>query len=261
MQDGHGAHNAGLVGEIDLEIDAEVAIRDQVVLVKGLALHGCQGVVEQGLVDELGSTDCGGVGRPVDVQSSHVLVELGRVASCAADTLACDHAYGSHDSMSHGVLLTSDLVKALVTAIASNGNDFDRLSGRSFDDDASDAGAAALALCLSSHLLGHLHQARHIVVGGDFFFGAADDAGMRAEWIGLAVDGRPVLLRPELGLLGAGGRQQRKGDLSEDEREAIFGEGRVGEEQLGESVFSDAVNGTNDQVQCGRNTTPAFVAR
>ena len=96
-------------------------------------------------------------------------------------------------------------------AIASNCNDFDRLSGRSFDDDASDAGAAALALCLSSHLLGHLHQARHIVVGGDFFFGAADDAGMRAKWIGLAVDGRPVLLRPELGLLGAGGEAAEEG--------------------------------------------------
>ena len=261
MQDGHGTHDARFVGEIDLEINAKVAIRDEVVLVKGLAFHGRQGVVKQGLVDELGSTDCGGVGRPVDVQSSHVLVELGRVASCAADTLACDHAYGSHDSMSHGVLLTSDLVQALIAAISSDGDDFDRLSGRSFDDDTSNTCAAALGLCLSGYFLGHLHEAGHIVVRENFLLGATNDARVRAEGIGFAVDGWPVLLRPLFGLLCRGGREQRKGDLSEDEREAIIDEGRVGKENLGKGVFTNAADGTNDQVQGGRDTTPTFVAR
>jgi hypothetical protein len=261
VQDGHGTHDARLMGEVDLEIDAEVAVRDEIVLVKGLAFHGRQGIVKQSLVDELGSTGSGLVRRLVDVQSSHVRVELGRFASSAADTLACDHTYSSHDGVSHRVLLTRDLVKTLVATITSDGDDFDGLSGRSFDDDAANASAAALSLCLSSDLLGHLHEARYVVVRENFLLGAADDARVRAEGVGLAVDGWPVLLRPLFGLLCAGGREQRKGDLSEDEREAVIDEGRVGEEDLGKGVFTNAADGTNDQVQGGRDTTPAFVAR
>lgn len=263
MQDGHGTHDARLMSEVDLEINAEVAVRNEVVLVKGFALHGRQGVVKQSLVDKLGSTRSGLVGRLVDVQSGHVWVEFGRIASSAADTLACDHTYSSHDGVSHRVVLTSDLIKALtlVAAISSDGDDLDGLSSRSFDDDAANASAAALSLCLSSDLLGHLHEARDVVVRENFLLGAADDARVRAEGVCLAVDGWPVLLRPQLGLLCAGGRQQRKGNLSENEREAVVDEGRVGHEDLCEGVFTDAADGTNDQVQGGRNTTPAFVAR
>ena len=261
MQDGHGAHDARLMGEVDFKIDAKVAIRDEVVLVKGLAFHGRQGVVKQGLVDELGSTGSGLVRRLVDVEGGHVWVELGGIASSAADTFACDHTYSSHNGVSHRVLLTSDLVKALIAAISSDGDDFDGLAGRSFDDDTSNASAAALSLCLSSDFLGHLHEARYVVVRSHFLLGAANDARVRAEGVGLAVDGWPVLLRPLFCLLCAGGRQQRKGDLSEDEREAIIDEGRVGKENLGKGVFTNAADGTNDQVQGGRDTTPTFVAR
>jgi hypothetical protein len=261
VQDGHGTHDARLMGKIDLKIDAEVAVRDEIVLVKGLAFHGRQGVVKQSLVNELGSTGSGLVGWLVDVQSSHVRVELGRFASSAADTLACDHTYSSHDGVSYRVLLTRDLVETLIATITSDSDDFDGLSDRSFDDDAANASTAALSLCLSSDLLGHLHEARYVVVGENFFLGAADDARVRAEGVGLAVDGGPVLLRPLFGLLCTGGREQRKGDLSEDEREAAIDEGRVGEEDLGKGVFTNAADGTNDQVQGGRDTTPAFVAR
>ena len=55
--------------------------------------------------------------------------------------------------------------------------------------------------------------------------------------------------------------KQRKGDLSEDKRKAVVDERRVGKEEVGKSVFADAADGTNDQVQCGRDTTPTFVAR
>jgi len=261
VQDGHGTHDARLMGEVDLEINAEVAIRDEVVLVKGLAFHGRQGVVKQSLVNELGSTGSGFVRRLVDVQGGHVWVELRRVASSAADTFACDHTYSSHNGVSHRVLLTSDLVKALIAAISSDGDDFDGLSGRSLDDDTSNASAAALSLRLSSYLLGHFHEAGHVVVRENFLLGAADNARVRAEGVGLAVDGWPVLLRPLFGLLCTCGRQQRKGDLSEDEREAVVDEGRVGKEDLGKGVFTNAADGTNDQVQGGRDTTPAFVAR
>lgn len=109
--------------------------------------------------------------------------------------------------MGHRVLLTSNFVKVLIAAVSGNGNDFDGLAGRSFDDDASDASAAALCLCLSSDLLGHLHEAGHVVVRQNLLFGAADDARVRAEGVGLAVDGWPVLLRPLLGLLSTGGGQ------------------------------------------------------
>lgn len=76
VQDGHSAHDAGLMSEVNLKIDAEVAIGDEVVLVKGLAFHGRQRIVKQSLVNELGSTGSGLVRRPVDIQGSHVGVEL-----------------------------------------------------------------------------------------------------------------------------------------------------------------------------------------
>lgn len=199
--------------------------------------------------------------RLVDVQGSHVRVELRRVASSAADTFACDHAYSSHNGVGHRILLTSNFIKVLIAAISSNGNDFDGLSGRSFDDDTSHASAAAFCLCFSSDFLGHFHETRYVVVRQNLLLGAADDARMRAEGVGLAVDGWPVLLRPLLGLLGTGRRQQGKGDLSEDKRKAIVDERRVGKKEFGKSVFADAADGTNDQVQRGRDTTPTFVAR
>jgi hypothetical protein len=180
VQDGHGAHEARLVGEVDVEINAEVAARGDIIVLVVLSLDvGERAVAEERAVEQRG------------------------VGTGGAEALLGDHGYGAVDGMRH------DVARARVrlcgascgapAAVAGDSDDFGRFLGL-VDDYHADV--------LAKALVGYLHPGlacqRHPVAGLLRNLGgiALHKAGVRAVGVGILVRNGPVLLAPVGGLLG-----------------------------------------------------------
>jgi hypothetical protein len=80
VQDGHGAHDAGLVGEVDVQVDAQVAARGNVILLVVLLLNFGEGAVAE-----------------------ERAVEQRRVCAGSAEPLLRNHGDGALDGVSHDI--------------------------------------------------------------------------------------------------------------------------------------------------------------
>lgn len=110
VQDGHGAHDAGLVGEVDVQVDTEVAARGDVIPLVVLLFDVGEGAVAE-----------------------ERAVEQGRVGAAMAEALLRNHGDGALHGVGHDVAGARGRLcgarRGPPAAVAGYGDDLGRLLG------------------------------------------------------------------------------------------------------------------------------------
>ena len=260
----HRAHDARFVGEEDLQPQAEIAIRLEVVTLEVLLFEVVERIVEEeGVVGRLVETKSGGS------ESLFALVcsAAGRLRG-AAQTLAADHTNGTHDSVTHGValawvvacVLASDIRRVwhgLEARVSSGGNNLCLVLNSLNNHAAGSSLRESLIVSLFTGSLGQVKSIGNAKVANERMLkvalGLGDGARVRAKGVGLAIEGGPVFLRPLLSLLGLGGRLTRDGGLFDLEWECpgvgVGAERRVLDHEVVQVRQGDQVSRADQQVQ------------
>lgn len=238
----HRAHDAWLVSEEDLQLQAEVAVRLQVVALEVLLFEVVEGKIEEeGVARRLVETKAG------DSEGFFALVGLtvGGLG-CTAQALSADHANSTHDSVAHGVALAwmiacslaSDISRIghrLETRVPSSSNNLCLVVNSFHYHAAGRSLRESLVVSLLAGALGQVESIGDAKVANERMLkvalGLGDGAWVSTEWIGLAVEGGPVLLGPLLGLFRLCRRLARDRSLLDLKRKGpglgVGAEGRV----------------------------------
>jgi hypothetical protein len=260
----HRAHDAWLVGEENLQSQAEVTIRLEVVPLKVLCFEVVEGLVEEesvvrGLVEAESSCSEGFFA---------LIGSAGGRLGCDTQALPADHADGAHDSMAHGVslawmvtiVLASDVGRVwhrLEAGVSGSSDDLCLVLNSLHNHATGGTLRESLIVGLFTGLFGQVKSVGNAKVADERMLkvtlGLGDGPGVGAEGVGLAVEGGPVLLAPLLRLLGLGRGLTRDGSLLDLEREGprvgVGSEGLVLDHQVVQVGKRDQVNGTDQQVQ------------
>jgi hypothetical protein len=224
MNERHRTHDAWFVGEEDLQLQAEIAVRLEIVALEVLFLK----VVERKVEEE------GVVRLLVAAESSFgkgLLALVGSAAcrlGCDAQTLSANHADGAHDSVAHGVALARMVAGSLASnvrrvwhrfeaRVSSSSNHLCLVLNSLHNHAAGSSLRESLIVGLSTGSLCQVKSVGDAKVTNERMLkvalGLGDGAWVSTEWVGLAVEGGPVLLGPLLGLFGFGRRLTRDGSL------------------------------------------------